>query len=801
MMKSSLFSNLLARPEKLLRDHIQRVSELCSSLCLESKLNLDSINLKQDKMARTLELIGWCHDFGKATLFFQEYIHEKDDQQKRRLKNKKETHHSLISAVFTYYVLKNSCCTSDTDLDEVLPLIGYLVVKRHHGNLKNIMQEIRDLVQDNEKQELLKKQVESISKKDLVDLYKNVFSEEFLSSFINDLDLVFEQIKRSRRHLKGFLKAGKLFPAILLCYSYSILLQADKEHASGISVKRCEPIPDNLVESYRNLKKMTNSTSKINLIRNRIYKEITQSVDDIDFDNKIYSLNAPTGTGKTITAFAFANKLASRLRSEKGINPRLFYCISFISIIDQNFNVFENIFEEVIGNKPSSNLLLKHHHLADTFYFTDDDEFESEKGLFLVEGWNSEVIVTTFVQLFHTLFTNRNRSLRKYHRLANSIIILDEVQSLPQKYWLLFREYLKVFSSLFNTYFIFMTATQPLIFEPGSEIRELCVNKKQYFRNFDRLDLIPYLEPMEYDTFVDFVVEDITANPEKSFLIIMNTINSSQKLYRQLEEYFGGEELFYLSTRIFPKERLARIIRMRKSRKRRIIVSTQLVEAGVDLDVDIVYRDFATLDSVVQASGRCNRNFADTRGLVKLFRIKDEKRFFYSYIYGGASVLIDKTLKVLEGKKVIPENKFNDVVENYYKEVQASMSNDEALGLLESISRLEFDTIQQEFNLIAEDYPKIDVFIEYDKEATKIWSEFQTIQDIPNPIEKRQKFLKIKKQLRDYTISVPKNFKELVGYMESIDMGYLSKTIIQQTGIYNKQVGLVKEHVTDTFFT
>ena len=91
--------------------------------------------------------------------------------------------------------------------------------------------------------------------------------------------------------------------------------------------------------------------------------------------------------------------------------------------------------------------------------------------------------------------------------------------NLSQKYWLLFREYLKV-SSLFNTYFIFMTATQPLIFEPGSEIRELCVNKKQYFRNFDRLDLIPYLEPMEYDTFVDFVVEDITANPEKVSLLL-----------------------------------------------------------------------------------------------------------------------------------------------------------------------------------------------------------------------------------------------------------------------------------------
>ena len=99
MMKSSLFSNLLARPEKLLRDHIQRVSELCSSLCLESKLNLDSINLKQDKMARTLELIGWCHDFVRQ-LYFSRYIQEKDDSKEKKAKNKKKTHHSLISCCF-----------------------------------------------------------------------------------------------------------------------------------------------------------------------------------------------------------------------------------------------------------------------------------------------------------------------------------------------------------------------------------------------------------------------------------------------------------------------------------------------------------------------------------------------------------------------------------------------------------------------------------------------------------------------------------------------------------------------------
>ncbi len=767
---------------------------------MEPKLNLESIDLTQDKLAKTLEMVGWCHDFGKTTTFFQEYIHETDEQKKRKLKNRKETHHSLISAVFTYYVLKNQYYLSDSPLDEVMPLIGYLVVKRHHGNLKNIREEISDLLQDSDKQDILKKQLDSITVETVTELYKNVFSEQIFITFKEDLDSILEQMKRSRRILWKFLKTGNLFPAILTSFCYSILLQADKEHASGITVKRHEPIPDNIVDTYRRLKGFNKSTTKINKIRNSIYQETTKCVESLDLAQKIYSLNAPTGTGKTLTGLAFANRLASRLRCEQRFNPRIFYCISFISIIDQNCKVFENVFETVTGEKPTNDLLLKHHHLAGTYYSTDENEFDPEKGLFLVEGWNSEVIVTTFVQLFHTLFTNRNRSLRKYHRLANSIIILDEVQSLPHKYWLLLREYLKTLSALFNTYFIFMTATQPLIFQPETEIKELCANNDQYFRQFDRLDLVPRLEPVTLDVFMAQVVVDIEANPEKSFLIIMNTINSSQQVYQHLQKCMGKENLVYLSTRVFPKERLDRITQICKGGKRKIIVSTQLVEAGVDLDVDVVYRDFGTLDSVVQASGRCNRNFNEKHGLVKLFRINDERRFYYSYIYGCNSMLIDKTLQVLEKKTVIPEQGFKEVVEEYYQLVKHSMSNDEANKLLENIARLEFEEIQRNFKLIAEDYPKIDVFIEYDDEAVKMWKEFERIQEIAEPSEKRREFMKIKKQLWDYTISVPEKFKETVGYMDSIDMGYISKMIIQQTGVYDKQLGFLKEQTTNTFF-
>jgi len=766
---------------------------------MEPKLNLESINITQDKLAKTLETIGWCHDFGKATTFFQEYIHETDEQKKRKLKNRKETHHALISAVFTYYVLKSQYYTSDSPLDEVMPLIGYLVVKRHHGNLKNILKEVSDVIDDDDQQDILKKQLDSITVETVTELYKSVFSEKIFIAFKEDFDSILEQMIKSNRSLYQFLRQGNLFPAIITSFCYSILLQADKEHASGISVNRHEPIPVNIVDTYRNLKGFNKPTTKINKIRNSIYEETTNCVDSLDLTQKIYSLNAPTGTGKTLTGLAFANKLASKLRREQGFNPRIFYCISFISIIDQNFQVFEEVFETVTGEKPTTDLLLKHHHLADTYYVTTEDEFEPEDGLFLVEGWNSEVIVTTFVQLFHTLFTNRNRSLRKYHRLANSIIILDEVQSLPHKYWLLLREYLKTLSALFNTYFIFMTATQPLIFQPETEIQELCVNNDQYFRQFDRLDLVPCLEPVTLDVFMEQVTADIEGNPEKSFLIIMNTIRSSQQLYQHLQKRMGKKNLFYLSTMIFPKERLDRITQIRKSGKRKIIVSTQLVEAGVDLDVDVVYRDFGTLDSVVQASGRCNRKFNEKRGLVKLFRIQDEHRFYYSYIYGGNSMLIDKTMQVLEEKTMIPEHEFKEVVENYYQLVKHSMSNDEANKLLENISQLEFKEIQHNFKLIAEDYPKIDVFIEYDNKAVKVWKEFQRIQEIADHSEKRREFMKIKKQLRDYIISVPEKFKETVGYMDSIDMGYISKMIIEQTGVYNKQLGFLKEGVTNTF--
>lgn len=257
----------------------------------------------------------------------------------------------------------------------------------------------------------------------------------------------------------------------------------------------------------------------------------------------------------------------ARLKEEKKIKAKIIYSLPFLSIIDQNYDVFEDVFKTVENATPSEDVLLKHHHLADIFYRTqDDEEFEGLKSLFLIEGWNSEIIVTTFVQFFHTIVSNKNRSLRKFHTIANSIVILDEVQSVPHKYWLLLKQIISGFAEYFNTYFIFVTATQPLIFDPeNGEITELVKNKDKYFREFDRVKLEINLNPMNLDEFKEIIESEVKEKPDKDFLFVFNTIKSSLNIYKHLKDLkLKNSDYYYLSTNIVPKERLNRIKKIKK---------------------------------------------------------------------------------------------------------------------------------------------------------------------------------------------------------------------------------------------
>lgn len=729
-------------------------------------------------------LIGVGHDFGKATSYFQDYINEKDKTKRAKLKNKPETHHGLISAIFTYYVVKEYLKTKNLLNEkyyEYLPVISFLVVKRHHGNLDNANDEI---FFDKTEDEVLEKQIKSISFEKIKETYDslvpdfdcriirekilrsetiNIYDkEELQKKYVKDLS------RKEKRRIRRIDEEQSLFFYFVVLLLYSILLDADKMDAANLKKTERIDIDEDLIDKYKKIKfGNENSKSLINHMRNEIYKEVVSNVKCLNLDkDKILSLNVPTGTGKTLTALSFALKLKKRIKEEKGYKVRIIYALPFLSIIDQNFGVCEDIFKTVKKEKPTSDLLLKHHHLSDVIYTKRADEFENvdkdpSKDLLLIEGWNSEIVVTTFIQFFYSLITNKNRAARKFHNMIDSVVILDEVQTVPHKYWLLLNKAIKFFAKYFNTYFILMTATQPLIFdETKDEITSLIKNKEKHFSRLNRVKLITKSDPISLDEFKKVLRNDIIRNPTKSFLVILNTIRFSKEIYKFISKFVSKSELYYLSTNIIPKERLARITEIKEREKkniRSVIISTQLVEAGVDIDVDTVYRDFAPMDSINQACGRCNRNFGDRQGIVNLFILMENKngRAYYPYtIY--ENFIISKTKEVFKenNKKEIEEREFLKLSDRYFEKVNIAKSQDKSNEIIKDVEKLNFDELSK-FKLIEKDYPEIDIFVESDKHAQFVWKEYEEIQSLINLKERKDKFLGIKKDFYDYVISVP----------------------------------------------
>jgi CRISPR-associated endonuclease/helicase Cas3 len=826
MKTSFLLNDLKSHPNRLLKDHLFNVGKCCKDILSSKKLNMEKY-IDFDTLQDVAYLIGATHDFGKATSYFQDYISEKDEKKRAKLKNKPETHHGFVSSIFTYYTIREYLQTKnlvDKKYYEYLPIIGFLVVKRHHGNLHNADDEVVNF--DEKEDGVLEKQIRCIDFRKLNKIYGFLFSEinlDFNCSTIKNKildsesfyiygeqesqkDYVRDLSRREKRRIRNIDEEHTLLFYFITLLLYSILLDADKTDAANLEKIEQIDINENIVDEYKELKfsNKKDKNKKINEMRNEIYEEVLSNVECINLDkDKILSLNVPTGTGKTLTALSFALKLKKRIEREKGYKPRIIYSLPFLSIIDQNFAVFEDVFETVNKENPTSDILLKHHHLSDIVYTRKEDEFENVdkdigKDLLLIEGWNSEIIVTTFIQFFHSLISNRNRSIRKIHNITNSIVILDEVQAIPHKYWLLLNRTIKFFAEQFNTYLIFITATQPLIFdETKKEISPLVENKGKYFNSLNRVKLITNLEPVCLEDFKDILKEDIMQNSDKDFLVVLNTIRSSKDIYNfVIGLNIKNVELYYLSTNIIPKERLIRIKKIKeKSARRRIIVSTQLIEAGVDIDADIVYRDFAPLDSINQVSGRCNRNFGDKQGMVKLFILREDKngRSYYPYtIY--ESFIISKTKEVFKeiDKKEIEESEFLNLNENYFKKVNIGKSEDESNSILEKVEKLNFSELS-DFKLIKEDYPEVDVFVEVDDNTKSVWQEYKEIKLLKDLRERKKRFLGIRKEFYDYVISVPAKFKNKVGFDEKMGMGYISKTEIEHGINYNQETGFKRE--------
>lgn len=711
-------------------------------------------------------LIGIGHDFGKYTTFFQKYLLTGENQSNLQ-------RHGFISAVFTAYEIMRSIDLNKGRYTMYLPLIAYFDVLHHHGDLNSFKDDIidsqsledEDFIYVDERMRdkliIMKEQIQDIlkNKDDIQKEYDILYAGIDIGGFYSDWLKVLYEIDREKYKLSMEDKDLKSYIFSLLLFYYSALIDSDKRNAAGVKYIERKKIPQDIVDNFRKSRFNINSKEGIFGLRNEIYNKIVDKIQKVNLDNHIFTLTAPTGTGKTLASFSAAVKLRHRIENERGITPRIIYSLPFTSIIDQNYDVVDEVLSQIDDfSRDKSAYLIKHHHLSDVKYKYENEDRPVDESLMLVESWDSEVIVTTFVQLLHTLFGYKNRFLKKFHNIANSIILLDEVQNIDVKYWPAINAIFNIITKELHCYIILLTATKPLIFDEGDAI-ELLDDNEKYFKSLNRVKLITDLKSKSLDELVDIFVNNYDEG--KSYLVILNTIKSSLNFYDRLKSKLNikNTDLYYLSTNIIPKERLNRINKIRneiKEGKKIIVVSTQVVEAGVDLDVDIVIRDLAPIDSIVQASGRCNRRNLKGIGSVYVYNLSD-KRSYSSMVYGAVS--IDCAKNVLRDE--IEEESFYDMINQYFEIVKQKKDLSISSGLIEAIDNFCFDGGENvnsisKFHLIDKRAQYVDVFIQVDKDAILTWEKYEQGILHEKDFKKRQEnYLNIRRDLKSYIISVP----------------------------------------------
>ncbi|PSQ29039.1 CRISPR-associated endonuclease Cas3'' [Halobacteriales archaeon QS_9_68_17] len=655
-----------------LLDHLDEVAERA-----ESVVAADATTTGGDSLAEMTATVARCHDFGKATTWFQEYVVDERDTSKR-------TNHSLFGAYLGYYVLDRLGYDSEDCL------AAFVALAKHHGRLPDVEEYVEDVSRfenrseaSNERQRILVEQVTNVGD----------HRREFARSFVSDVtdnngswDEFVERIENEdededdglfdtvHEHVSMFdFTSDRSAPSDefyeLLLQLWSGLILADKTVAAGVEdgdLDASEPDTRTLSEYIADLEGDTGGDSQedaLDTLRDEARDDVLDGVEQFrGSDTSTATLTLPTGMGKTLTGL----NAALALRNE---HERVVYALPFTSVIDQVADELTDVFD----TDARDDLLTIHHHLAETVTKLGDPDDDPDKHARLAEmvaeSWRSGMTLTTFVQLFESLVGPSNTQSMKLPALYDSVVVLDEPQALPMEWWKLVRRITTILTEEYDATIIAMTATQPATNDEDAASQalfddafELVDDVDGYFDQFERVEYDIHGSVLAFDD-TDATVDYDTAGrtilnetgETESALAICNTIDSATELTDAIEEReavvdvgrclemeldgdgadvdalvervettLGSNEraLVHLSTRLRPHDRLVLIEATKRLAERDVplvAVSTQLIEAGVDISFDRVYRDIAPIDSVVQAAGRCNRSFERDRGTVTLW--------------------------------------------------------------------------------------------------------------------------------------------------------------------------------------
>lgn len=536
------------------------------------------------RISKVCGLAALLHDLGKYSDAFQDYIRRATAGEKV---TRGEVDHATAGGRLLFDMLKGTSVTK-----QLLAEIVSNAIISHHGNL-------HDYVSGEESPFLKRVEMKTLEEYELCKyrFFDEVMSESDLNRYVESAHLeMLEYFKRIGQKTS--------VSTFLTKFIFSVLLDADRTNTRQFETNQPEytlmsdfTVYMKRLEDYiSHLGKKTSATP-INLLRQQMSNQCREHAKQ---PSGIYTLSIPTGGGKTLASLRYA--LDHSILYNK---QRIIYVVPFTTIIEQNAQVTRDVL--------NTQEVVEHHSNVIRSDNVSDDEINLQAKLNLAkDNWDAPIIFTTMVQYLNTFYAKGNRNTRRMHHLSDAVIIFDEVQKVPTKCVSLFNESLNYLKTGMNTSVLLCTATQPAL----DFVKRRLVNDGEIISNlpmvsdsFKRTEIEVLVE--EYDTEKLSVLLQDRAAEHKSILVILNTKPVVRKLYESLKTTFQEEELFHLSTSMCAahrKDLLKTITERLKENQRVVCISTQLIEAGVDVSFPCVIRSYAGLDSIAQAAGRCNRH-------------------------------------------------------------------------------------------------------------------------------------------------------------------------------------------------
>lgn len=704
------------------------------------------------------EIAAIFHDLGKINPNFQEKL--------ATGKAKGYSSHAYLSALAWLSFCKNNFEIFKRDLGAKRSSIYSIgaIIARHHGNLPNMddgflkeaeCERLRDFILQTDAKDLPLSEF-------LNGCFPNYAHNHFSVKLAEkELKLVLEYPKNFRKDVLPNIE-NRLVYFMETQFAFASLIESDKRDASENKIYQNEKMAADFLKQFSaNLqnylsnveekasKQDNQKKKKLDALRSKMrggslanLREFLKQGDD----KRVFTLPAPTGAGKTLMLLSLANEILTH-RTDLSI----IYALPFLAITEQTENIARDILKDE-GKVLRVDSKAENKEIASLQKELDDNPNDENvrkllQQLFSHETFDHSFIITTFVQVFETLVSNRNAALLRLPNFSKTIFLIDEIQALPPSLYTFFVAYLDEFCRRFDSYAIVSTATMPHLKLPDEENYEEIQKPSKIFREykpppellsykfyekneFNRYKIIPQFDKInDIQTLAKEVI-----NQEKSCLVVLNTIKDTKNLFAELNpdalQQTEEGEYILLNTHFTLEDRQGklRLCNERlKNKEKVVLISTQLIEAGVDIDFPVVYRDLCPLPSLIQAAGRCNRNYILDFGEIYFFELKENNKNSSAHkIYGRnfdwfLSFTKQEISRELYEKDLLPiqqkfaKDKVNDVLR--FGEFK---TKGETINAVECVSQIRFEDFGK-LKLIDDKYgTELRVYTKHDRQFERL---------------------------------------------------------------------------------